>query len=171
MATCGIKTALLRCSFCCTAILSLIFLIGVLVLWTWNRSHSGYVRLHEGAHFVALYPAPHALTITTWNDPATAGRNNHAHLNTAGQWPMTAETFAYLINRNGRKWNHLGVQWSVLNHLDHGRTLILPNGMLLALFAVLPLWWVQKWNPSRRRATNLTSTRERVDSALTVSEA
>ena len=62
---------------------------------------------------------------------------------------MMAETFAYLVNRNGMKWKHLGVQWSVLDHLEHGRTLIVPNGMLLGLFALLPLWWVQKWNLSR----------------------
>ena len=132
--------------FC--AVVSILLLAAVSVFWIWSRSHSGYVRLHQGAHFVALYPSPmQGLTITSWLDTTP---QKHA-LNSVGSWPMTAGGYAYQVNRAGLQWEHFGIEWSDLKHLDHGWTLIIPNGFLLAAFAVIPLICMRQLNVSRKR--------------------
>lgn len=132
--------------FC--AVLSILLLVAVSVFWIWSRSHSGYVRLHEGPHFVAFYPSPvQGLTITSWLDTAP---QKHA-LNTAGSWPMTAGRYAYEVNRAGLQWEHAGIEWSALKHLDHGRTLVIPNGILAGAFTMLPLFWMLSVNAHRKR--------------------
>jgi hypothetical protein len=140
-----------KCLFATGAAVSLLMLIGVVIFWAWSRSHAGYVRLHQGEHFLALYPAPDGLTITSWRertDRATSAKSP----NSAGSWPKEAAAYAYLVNRNGLRWQHLGIQWSALAHLENGRSLILPNGMLLAAFAVLPLLWLRRWSRMRGAA-------------------
>ena len=132
--------------FC--AVVSILLLAAVSVFWVWSRSHSGYVRLHQGAHFVAFYPSPvQGLTITSWTDTAPQKRV----LNTVGSWPITAGTYAYEVNRAGLQWEHMGIEWSALKHLDHGRTLIIPNGILAGVFTLLPLFWMLSINARRKR--------------------
>jgi hypothetical protein len=136
--------------FTAGAAVSLILLIGVVTFWGWSRSHTGYARLHGGQRFVALYPAPTGLTVTTWIDSKSLTHPTGGKLNTFDSWPTEAGTYAYMVNRNGLRWEHLGIQWSVLKHLENGRSLILPEGMLMALFAIAPLIWLRRWNMLRK---------------------
>jgi hypothetical protein len=132
--------------FC--AVVSILLLATVSVFWVWSRSHSGYVRLHQGPHFVAFYPSPvQGLTITSWLDTAP---QKHA-LNSVGSWPMTAGSYAYQVNRAGLQWQHVGIEWSELKHLDHGRSLIIPNGILAGAFTMLPLFWMLSINAHQKR--------------------
>jgi hypothetical protein len=138
-----------KCLFAAGCAASLLLLIAVSTFWVWSRSHSGYVRLHAGQRFLALYPAPNALTITTWDDGQIVKKAGNAHLNTFGAWPTVTGNFAYMLNCKGMRWAHLGVQWSALMHLDNGRTLIVPNGFLLTLFTIVPLIWLRSWDRAR----------------------
>ena len=133
------------------AALSFLLAVGTVAFWAWSTSHSGYVRLRHESSFLAVYPGPNCLTFTTWHEAPENFADGKPHP-LAGSWPKSIGDYAYTVNRDGRKWSHVGIQYCELTHLDEGRSVLIPNGLFLAIFAPLPLAWIIRRERAGRSA-------------------